>query len=233
MDRDENFLREEISSKNYIIKTLPENISQINNSFYKYSFNQNIKQKVNAETRDGFVFQKSKKNKRFNTVNRLSRLNQNVLSSNKFEQLRVEDNVQETTNVEQYDDSPNNNPTRTTTKKLCFSEADSNLDNCNRPIRIANSQNYLMTHKIPTTVVNRKPENQDIYKTKKTVPGRKTYGESIRKTSNNIVIFGGNITNFSRYHKDIFNQKIEDRRARFKYFQGALSRNILKNHIEH
>ena len=174
MDRDVNFLREEISSKNYIIKTLPENVSQINNSFYKYSFNQNIKQKVNAETQDGFVFQKSKKNKRFNTVNRLSRLNQNVLSPNKFEQLRVEDNVQETTNVEKYDDSPNNNPTRTTTKKLCVSEADSNLNNCNRPIRIANSQNYLMTHKIPTTVVNRKPENQDIYKRKKTVSGRKT-----------------------------------------------------------
>ena len=35
--------------KNYIIKTLPENISQINNSFYKHSRNQNIKQYDNAE----------------------------------------------------------------------------------------------------------------------------------------------------------------------------------------
>ena len=57
------------------MKTLLDNISQINNSFYKHYHNQNIKQNDNAETRDDFAFQKSKKNKRFNTVNRLSRLN--------------------------------------------------------------------------------------------------------------------------------------------------------------
>ena len=39
------------------------------------------------------IFQKSKKNKSFNIVNRLSQLNGNVLSSNRFEQLAVEDNV--------------------------------------------------------------------------------------------------------------------------------------------
>ena len=43
---------------------------------------------------------------------------------------------------------------------------------------------------------------------------------------NNIVIFGYSITNFSRYHKIIFNKKIEDRRTRLKYFPGALSWNI-------
>ena len=43
LDRDVKFLREEISSKSYIIKSLLENISQINNSFYKHSHNQNIK----------------------------------------------------------------------------------------------------------------------------------------------------------------------------------------------
>ena len=51
------FLREEISSKNYI-KTLLENISQINNSFCKNSNNQNIKQNDNAEIWDDFAFQK-------------------------------------------------------------------------------------------------------------------------------------------------------------------------------
>ena len=41
-----------------MIKTLLEKISQINNPFYKHSHNQNIKHNDNAETRDGFVFQK-------------------------------------------------------------------------------------------------------------------------------------------------------------------------------
>ena len=76
-------------------------------------------------------------------------------------------------------------------------------------------------------MLNRRPENQDIYKRKKFVPGRQTYGETIGKRSNNIVIYGDSITNFSRYRKNIFNQKIEDRKARFKYFPGALSRDIL------
>ena len=98
----------------------------------------------------------------------------------------MEDDLQETANVEQYDDNQNNNLTRTTTKESCISEADLNLNNSNRPIIIANSQNHLIMHKRPTTVVNRRPENQDIYKRKKVVPGRQTYGESIRRTSNNI-----------------------------------------------
>ena len=49
----------------------------------------------------------------------------------------------------------------------------------------------------------------------------------IGKRSNNITIFRDSITNFSRYHKKIFNQNIDDRKARFKYFPCALSRNIL------
>ena len=78
LERDEKFMREEISSKNYIIKTLLENIYQINSSFYKHAYNQNIKQNVNAEIRDDFVFQKSQKNKPFNTANRLKALKQLV-----------------------------------------------------------------------------------------------------------------------------------------------------------
>ena len=36
-----------------------------------------------------------------------------MLSPNRFEQLIVEDDVQETANAEQYDDNPNNKPIRT------------------------------------------------------------------------------------------------------------------------
>ena len=149
------FPREEISSKSYFIKTLLENIFQINNSFYKHSYKQRTKQNVNVAARD-------EKNKRFNTVNCLSQLNENVLSPNRFKQLTMEYDVKEITNVEQYDDRPNNNPTRTTTKESYVSEANLNLNNCNRPSKIANNQTYLITHKRPITIGNRRPENQDI-----------------------------------------------------------------------
>ena len=74
------------------------------------------------------VFQKSKKNKRFNTVNRLSRLNENVLSPNRFEQLTVKDDAKESANVEKHDDISNNNPTKMTTKESYVSEANLNLN---------------------------------------------------------------------------------------------------------
>ena len=93
------------------------------------------------------VFQKSKKNKRFNTVNRLSRLNGNVLSSNRFEQLTVEDDAKESENVEKYDDNSSNNPTRTTTKESYVSGANLNLNYSSRARKIASSQTHLTTHK--------------------------------------------------------------------------------------
>ena len=74
------------------------------------------------------VFQKSKKNKLFNTVNRFSRLNENVLSPNRFEQLTVEDDAKESANVEKHDDISNNNPTKMTTKESYVSEANLNLN---------------------------------------------------------------------------------------------------------
>ena len=138
----------------------------------------------------------------------------------------MEDDAKESVNVEKYDDNSNNNPTRTTTKESYVSEANLNLDYSSRPEKIVNSQTHLTAHKRQTTVVNRRPENQDIYKRKKVVPGRQAYGEKIGKRSNDIVIFGDSITNFSRY-KNIFNQKIDDCKPRFKYFPGALSRDIL------
>ena len=139
----------------------------------------------------------------------------------------VEDDAKESANVEKYDDNSNNNPTRATTKESYVSEADLNLNYSSSPRKFANSQTHSATQKRPTIFVKRRPENQDIYETKKVAPGRQTYGETIGKRSNNIGIFGDSITNFSRYHKNIFNQKIDDRKARFKYFPGALSRDIL------
>ena len=73
---------------------------------------------------------KNQKRTNVSTLSRSSQLNEIVLSPNRFEQLTVKDDVQETANVEQYDDNPNNNPTRTTTKESCVSEADLNLNNC-------------------------------------------------------------------------------------------------------
>ena len=49
-------------------------------------------------------------------ANRLSRLNENVLSPNRFEQFTVEDDTKESANIGKYDDNSNNNSTRTTTK---------------------------------------------------------------------------------------------------------------------
>ena len=116
----------------------------------------------------------------------------------------MEDDIKETVNIEQYDGNPNNNPKRTRIKESYVGEADLNLNNCNtlnncnRPSTITNSQSNLINPKRPTTVANRRQENQDISERKKVVPGRQTYSESIRKTSNDIGIFGDNITNFSR-----------------------------------
>ena len=138
----------------------------------------------------------------------------------------MEDDVKETVNVEQHENNPNNNPKRKRTKDSYVSEAGLNLNNCNSlnicnsPSTIANSQAKLINTKRPTTVVNRRPENQDISERKKVVPGRQTYGELVRKRSNDIVILGDSIKNFSRHQKKkkISNQTMEDHTARLRYF---------------
>ena len=53
----------------------------------------------------------------------------------------------------------------------------------------------------------------------------------IRKTSNNIVIFGHSITNFGRYDNNTFDQKIEESITKFKYFLGALLRDLLSAYL--
>ena len=56
-------------------------------------------------------------------------------------------------------------------------------------------------------------------------------GESIKRTINNMVIF---VDSFGSYHKIIFNQKIEDRRAHSSIFQsyyhGAYSSTVKIQH---
>ena len=69
----------------------------------------------------------------------LSRLNEDVLSPNRFEQLTVEDDAKESANVEKYDGNSNNNPTRMTTKESNVSEANLNLNFSSRPRKIANN----------------------------------------------------------------------------------------------
>ena len=77
------------------------------------------------------------------------------------------------------------NPTKITTKESYVSEGYLNLNYASRPRIIGNNQTHLTTHKRPTTVVNRKPENQDIYERKKVGPGKQTYGETIGKIRKN------------------------------------------------
>ena len=96
----------------------------------------------------------------------------------------MQDDVKGSVNGAKYDDNSNNNPTRTTIKELYVNEAKLNLNYPNRPRKIARSQTHLTANKRPTTVENRRPENQDIYEKKKVVPTRQTYGETTGKRSN-------------------------------------------------
>ena len=97
----------------------------------------------------------------------MKELNENVPSPNRFSELTREDDVKETANVEQYDENPTNNPTRTTTKDPYVSEVDLNLNNCNRPNKIENSQTYLIT-----TNYCRKQKESYMYERKKVALGR-------------------------------------------------------------
>ena len=91
-----------------------------------------------------------------------------MLSTNRSEQLPVDDDVKGTVNVEPNDKNLNKNLKRTRAKESQVSEADWNLNNCNRlnncnwPTTITNSPNYMIKPKRPTTLMNGRPENQDI-----------------------------------------------------------------------
>ena len=82
----------------------------------------------------------------------------------------------------------------------------------------------------PCPVVNNNPENQDVFI--RNIPGNKSYAQATvpsnsARTSNNVVIFGGSIVNFSTKLKYNINRALTNGRARFKYFPGATSKELL------
>ena len=113
-------------------------------------------------------------------------------------------NCKWTVNAEHNDKNLNKTPKRTRAKEsqvIVIVNNCNSFNTCNRPTTTTNSQNYLIKSKRPTTLVNRRAENQDISERKKVVPQRQNFSESKKKKSNDIVIFGNSITNYSRYQK--------------------------------
>ena len=63
------------------------------------------------------------------------------------------------------------------------------------------------------------------------IPGNKSYAQATvpsnsARTSNNVVIFGSSIVNFSTKLKYNINRALTNGRARFKYFTGATSKEL-------
>ena len=82
----------------------------------------------------------------------------------------------------------------------------------------------------PNPVVNNNPENQDVFI--RNIPGNKSYAQGTvpsnsARTSNNVVIFWDSMGNFSTKLKYNINRALTNGRARFKYFPGATSKELL------
>ena len=81
----------------------------------------------------------------------------------------------------------------------------------------------------PSPVVNNNPENQDLFI--QNIPGNKSYTQATvpsnsARTSNK-VIFRDSIVNVSTKLKYNINGALSNERARFKYFPGATSKELL------
>ena len=81
----------------------------------------------------------------------------------------------------------------------------------------------------PSPVVNNNPENQDLFI--RNIPGNKSYAQATvpsnsARTSNK-VIFRDSIVNVSTKLKYNINGALSNERARFKYFPGATSKELL------
>ena len=155
-----------------------------------------------------------------------------MLSTNRSGQLPLDDDVKETVNVEPNDKNLKKNLKRTRAKESQVSEADWNLNNCNRlnncnwPTTITNSPNYLIKPKDQLLLWK---EDQKIKISLKESCTWKTKLQWIeeKKKSNDLVIFANSITNFSRYQK-IF--PIKDLLNR----QGDINQvNYILQNIEH
>lgn len=97
------------------------------------------------------------------------------------------------------------------------------------------SQNKNQHETRPQVVVNRNPENQHLLSTRpKVYPGEKSYAETTTspsnkpKTDENIAVFGDSLLNFGKNTKNEINRKLTGKgRAKFKYFPGATSKDLL------
>ena len=81
----------------------------------------------------------------------------------------------------------------------------------------------------PSPVVNNNPENQDLFI--RNIPGNKSYAQATvpsnsARTSNK-VIFRDSIVNVSTKFKYNINGALSNERARFKYFPGATSKELM------
>ena len=80
-------------------------------------------------------------------------------------------------------------------------------------------------------VVNRFPENQDVFNRSKLVPGELSYTSAVKSTrlnsgkQNSIIIFGDSV--FRGIRVRAFNHKIKNHYTKFKTFPGSDSREIL------
>ena len=92
----------------------------------------------------------------------------------------------------------------------------------------------------PNSVINRDSSNQHIFK-RKVIPGEKTIAETISSSmtssnpffnesvlpTSNVAIFGDSLVNFNRKTKYNTNCSLNNGSARFKYFPGATSKDLL------
>ena len=92
----------------------------------------------------------------------------------------------------------------------------------------------------PNSCINRDSSNQHIFKSK-VIPGEKTFAETMSSSmtssnptfnesilpTSNVVIFGDSLVNFNRKTKYNINRSLNNESARFKYFPGATSKDLL------
>ena len=106
-------------------------------------------------------------------------------------------------------------------------ENDSNTQNIiTNPIINAN-ENIQVVKRRPPVVINNNPENQNIFNRKPTVPGEKTYSESIKnRNKSNTLIFSDSIPKgIKMFH---FNKRlVNNNKAQLISFPGATSKRLL------
>ena len=105
-------------------------------------------------------------------------------------------------------------------------------DKCGTIIDLVLSSKILKIH---TKFINRDSSNQHMFN-RKVIPGEKTFAETISSSmissnptfhesilpTSNVGIFGDSLVNFNRKTKYNINRSLNNGRARFKYFPGAM-----------